>query len=283
MTNKKSIWSSVTGGLTSAAPVLLSCCKSGACIGVCASPVASLFGLSAATLASSPWVRALEPILIAVSAVSFTVSYYTLYKLPKSGACTPPASCECLPDAKASRSIRIQKWIFWLGLILSIGFLSYFEVSTYQAANACIETGSGACVPGSTDCSPGENETCTTSCDSTSASACCSGEAEFVAAAADNQLVCKLTSQALRERKETVIASLKKQVLEKKELPNGYAFKFAGTDEIINELAEFVKSERSCCNFFTFDLSFSGDRKEAWLNLTGPEGAKEMISSELGL
>ena len=176
MTNKRSFWTSITGGLTSAAPVLLSCCKSGACIGVCASPVASLFGISSATLASSPWVIALEPVLIAVSAVSFTISYYTLYKLPKLAACNTPGSCDCAPDAKASKSIKIQKWIFWLGLILSIGFLSYFEVSKYQAANASIECGTSQCISESTDCSSGEEESCTTACDSTSTSACCSEE-----------------------------------------------------------------------------------------------------------
>lgn len=49
MKPKKSILTSITGGLTSAAPILLSCCKSGACVGVCANPIASLFGVSTAT------------------------------------------------------------------------------------------------------------------------------------------------------------------------------------------------------------------------------------------
>jgi hypothetical protein len=99
----------------------------------------------------------------------------------------------------------------------------------------------------------------------------------------DEELNCKLTSPELQKRKETVIAGLKRQILEKEELPNGYAYKFAGTDAVVDELAEFVKSERSCCSFFVFGLSFSGDGSEAWLNLTGPDGAKEMIAEEMGL
>ena len=106
---------------------------------------------------------------------------------------------------------------------------------------------------------------------------------EIIAKNTAQEVSCKLTSPELQKRKETVIASLKKQILEKKELENGFAYKFAGTDEVIDELAEFVKSERSCCSFFTFGLSFSGDGTETWLNLTGPEGAKEMINTELGL
>lgn len=106
---------------------------------------------------------------------------------------------------------------------------------------------------------------------------------EITAKNTDQEVSCKLTSPELQKRKETVIASLKKQILEKKELENGYAYRFEGNDKVIDELVEFVKGERSCCSFFTFGLSFSGDGSEAWLNLTGPEGAKEMIDGEIGL
>lgn len=97
------------------------------------------------------------------------------------------------------------------------------------------------------------------------------------------QMSCKLTTPELRERKETVIASLKQQIIEKKELENGFAFKFLGTDSILDELTEFIKTERECCDFFTFGLSISGDKSEAWLELTGADGAKDFIISELGL
>ena len=99
----------------------------------------------------------------------------------------------------------------------------------------------------------------------------------------DSALQCKLTSEELRSRKETVLASLKKKIISKKELTNGYAFKFDGSDATFIELSDFIKSERACCNFFVFTLSVGGDGKETWLSLTGPEGAKEMISQELGL
>jgi|SRR5690606_2365717 len=98
-----------------------------------------------------------------------------------------------------------------------------------------------------------------------------------------SQISCKLTSPELQKRKETVIASLKQQILIKKELQNGYAFKFQGTDKVLDELTEFIKTERECCDFFTFAISVSGDKSEAWLELTGADGAKDFIISELGL
>ncbi|HXL55575.1 MAG TPA: hypothetical protein VN958_04910 [Chitinophagaceae bacterium] len=98
-----------------------------------------------------------------------------------------------------------------------------------------------------------------------------------------NKLTCKLTTPELRERKATVIASLKKQILETKELKNGFAYKFSGSDSMVDELAIFVKTERICCDFFVFNLSINGDKSEAWLEITGPKGAKDFIKTELEL
>ncbi|MBL0342903.1 MAG: hypothetical protein IPP71_19730 [Bacteroidetes bacterium] len=97
------------------------------------------------------------------------------------------------------------------------------------------------------------------------------------------EIACKLTSPELQARKATVLSSLKAQVIEKKELKNGYAFKFPGNDKIVDELTEFVKTERECCDFFTFNISISGDKSEAWLELTGAEGTKDFIVNELEL
>ena len=103
------------------------------------------------------------------------------------------------------------------------------------------------------------------------------------AANKETELSCKLSTPELRKRKETVLKSLRQQVLERKELANGFAFRFPGSDHVIDEITEFIKTERSCCDFFTFSLSVSGDKSEAWLELTGVDGAKDFISNELEL
>ena len=96
-------------------------------------------------------------------------------------------------------------------------------------------------------------------------------------------ITCKLTKPELRKRKETVLTELKKQVLEKKELPNGFAYRFAGDNQTIDQLTEFIKTERECCDFFTFILTITGDKKTAWLALTGAGKVKSFILSELEL
>jgi hypothetical protein len=97
-----------------------------------------------------------------------------------------------------------------------------------------------------------------------------------------NNVSCKLTSAELRKRRETVLTALKGKVKARKELPDGYSFRFENTDEVIDMLTDFVKSERQCCDFFNFSIAVKNDGS-LWFDLTGPEGAKEMIGSELGL
>lgn len=101
------------------------------------------------------------------------------------------------------------------------------------------------------------------------------------AKSSSTELSCKLSPPEMRERKETVLASLKKQVIERKSLTDGYAFKFKGDDKVLDELTEFIKTERRCCDFFTFNLSVSGDQKIIWMEIRGVEGAKEFIDGEL--
>lgn len=99
----------------------------------------------------------------------------------------------------------------------------------------------------------------------------------------NKQITCKLTSPEMLKRKATVIASLKKKIIVKKELVNGFSYEFSGTDAVIDELATFVKTERLCCDFFDFSLSIKGDGTTACLIITGPKGVKNFITNELDL
>ena len=72
-------------------------------------------------------------------------------------------------------------------------------------------------------------------------------------------------------------------MLARKELKNGYSYKFTGTDKMLDELTGFIKTERACCSFFVFNLSIKGDKSEVWLEITGPKGAKEFIEGEMGM
>lgn len=99
----------------------------------------------------------------------------------------------------------------------------------------------------------------------------------------DKVIACKLTSPELQKRKNEVIALLKQHILEHKEITNGYQYTFKGSDNMIDDLVSFIKTERACCSFFSFNLQIEDSESHIQLTITGPEGAREFISSEMGL
>jgi hypothetical protein len=98
---------------------------------------------------------------------------------------------------------------------------------------------------------------------------------------ATKPVTCKLTTPELQKRKATVIADLKAHVLDRKELENGYSYKFEGKDEILDKLNDFIKTERMCCDFFTFQVTV--EENTALLTITGTKDAKEFLKDEVDL
>lgn len=96
------------------------------------------------------------------------------------------------------------------------------------------------------------------------------------------KLTCKLTTPELQDRKRTVIAELKTLVVERIETVNGVRYKFDGSDKTIDLLTNFIKTERLCCEFFMFQLTIGAEESHTWLELSGPEGTKEFIETEIG-
>lgn len=92
-------------------------------------------------------------------------------------------------------------------------------------------------------------------------------------------MTCKLTAPELQKRKEEMIYQLKTRVLEKKELADGYAYQFDGSDEMLDLLVAFIKSERLCCDFFEFRLEVGSEG--VWLEMVGEEGVKGFIEGEM--
>lgn len=95
------------------------------------------------------------------------------------------------------------------------------------------------------------------------------------------EIACKLTTPELQKRKEEVISQLKNKMIEKQEMPDGYRYRFAATDAMLDELTSFIKTERQCCDFFFFTIAVT--EETVWLSITGPGGAKEFIKTEMDL
>ena len=94
------------------------------------------------------------------------------------------------------------------------------------------------------------------------------------------QLTCKLTTPELQRRRSTVIADLKGLLHKKDTLVNGLTFTFPSGNTVLDKLIDFIKSERLCCEFFSYRLTIDG--KNAVLDITGPEGTIEFLEHEVG-
>jgi hypothetical protein len=101
----------------------------------------------------------------------------------------------------------------------------------------------------------------------------------------ETPFMCRLGAldRAQRERYEALGRQLRADIEEVKELPNGYAFRLPAASSTILSVAEWVTFERLCCPFFTFALEIKGEGSPLWLRMTGREGVKEFMQSELGI
>jgi hypothetical protein len=92
-------------------------------------------------------------------------------------------------------------------------------------------------------------------------------------------IACLLPDATRQAREEEIAAAIFSAVLETRELPDGYSYRFQPGGEIASTLLQFIMFERECCPFFTFDLRFEPGGGPIWLTLRGPEGTKEFLES----
>jgi len=86
-----------------------------------------------------------------------------------------------------------------------------------------------------------------------------------------------------QERHQQVGEQVWAVMQEVKELANGYAFRLPAEAPVLLAAAEFISLERLCCPFFTFVLEVGPEHGPIWLQLTGPDGVKRFLQTELGL
>jgi len=96
-------------------------------------------------------------------------------------------------------------------------------------------------------------------------------------------IACTLTSTELRERQATLLTQFRSAIITTEELQEGYAFRIPGDGERIRQVAELIVAERECCPFLVFELSALPNMGPVIVSVTGPAGAKEFLSSLLGI
>lgn len=71
-------------------------------------------------------------------------------------------------------------------------------------------------------------------------------------------------------------------VQEVRELADGFAFRLMNEEAILMQVAAFMAKERLCCPFFGFRIEMEPEGGPLWLTMTGREGVKPFIKTEIG-
>jgi len=92
-------------------------------------------------------------------------------------------------------------------------------------------------------------------------------------------IACNLTAPEFQERRNSLLLKASEAVLESVELADGYAYRFPSESSWITELAHLITLERQCCPFLQFNLRLEPSEGPIWLELSGPPGTKEFLTS----
>ena len=97
-------------------------------------------------------------------------------------------------------------------------------------------------------------------------------------------LACNLNAitEAERPTYNSLCARLREATTERRELPDGYAFRVNGDLVPLLDAARWVSLERLCCPFLTFRLDITGSDRAYWLTLEGSPDSKAIVRDALG-
>jgi hypothetical protein len=102
-------------------------------------------------------------------------------------------------------------------------------------------------------------------------------------AADANQPVLACNSNAIsaaeRPRYSELLQKIRLSIRDRRELPDGYAFRIVERSISLAEIAEWIRMERLCCPFLVFRLELAGAAAEVELALRGPSGTKAILES----
>ena len=94
-------------------------------------------------------------------------------------------------------------------------------------------------------------------------------------------IACTLTDPAQRRAREAEVGNLFQTCQAVAELPDGYTLRFAGDTATFTQLCAFLREERQCCPFFTFELLIAPDLGPLSLSLRGSPAVKAFIRDAL--
>jgi hypothetical protein len=94
-------------------------------------------------------------------------------------------------------------------------------------------------------------------------------------------IVCTLTSAELAAMRDELLPGLLARASAKDPIPGGFRWRFDPQADLIKEAAAVIDAEHRCCRFLRFLLLVEPGDGPVWLEVTGPEGTEDFLSTLL--
>lgn len=98
---------------------------------------------------------------------------------------------------------------------------------------------------------------------------------------ADLPVACTLSPDALRTRREGLLAEVIRRAKAHEFTAEGLRVRFAADDKMVSLIARMVDAERQCCRFLRFAITVEPDGGPIVLELTGPPGTPDFLAALL--
>lgn len=94
---------------------------------------------------------------------------------------------------------------------------------------------------------------------------------------AEPPIACRLTAEELREREQQLLPGLLAAAVRRVALEDGYRWEFDGGAGVLERIASIIEEERRCCPFSRFRVTAEPASGPVFLEVTGPEGTRELL------
>lgn len=97
----------------------------------------------------------------------------------------------------------------------------------------------------------------------------------------DLPIQCTLTPSELESRRDRLLPGLLSRANAREQIPGGFRWRFAFQSGFMQEVAAVIDAEHACCRFLRFLLRVEPGDGPVWLEVTGPEGTQDFLTSLL--
>lgn len=94
-------------------------------------------------------------------------------------------------------------------------------------------------------------------------------------------IACTLTPEQLAAARDALLPGLLVRAQAREPIPGGFRWRFEPEAGLLHDAAAVIEAERRCCRFLSFALRIEADGGPIWLDVTGPPGTEEFLTTLL--